>query len=97
MIRLIEMKENSIHKRKVLIYTAAISWIVLFLTLIIYQSLDTAINIPTNHLDGAFQTASGLFRIDSGQVPGRDFFPYLGVGPVLLIYPLLNIFTITLV
>jgi hypothetical protein len=43
--------------------------------------------VPTWHMDGAFQTASGLFRLADGQVPGRDFFPYLGIAPVLVLYP----------
>ena len=54
---------------------------------LIFQSLTAAIDIPTTHLDGAFQTASGLFRLDSGQVPGKDFFPYLGIGPLVLLLP----------
>lgn len=47
-----------------------------------------AIYLPFSHIDGAFQTASGLFRLQEGQLPGRDFFPYLGVGVVLGIFPL---------
>lgn len=43
--------------------------------------------VPTYHMDGAFQTASGLFRLSDGQWPGRDFFPYLGIGPVLVLFP----------
>ena len=31
--------------------------------------------LPTLHLDGAFQTASSLFRIDSGNTIGKDYFP----------------------
>ncbi|RBY89828.1 hypothetical protein [Blastococcus sp. TF02A-26] len=46
-----------------------------------------AYEVPTFHLDGAFQTVSGLLRIADGEWPGRDFFPYLGIGPVLAIYP----------
>jgi hypothetical protein len=42
-------------------------------------------------LDGAFQTASGLFRLDSGQFPGKEFFPYIGIGPLLLLYPAFKI------
>lgn len=61
------------------------------LALIVFQSLKSAIDIPTFHLDGAFQTASGLFRLESGQAPGRDFFPYLGAGPLLLIFPFFKI------
>ncbi|WP_431274095.1 hypothetical protein ACQ858_18755 [Variovorax ureilyticus] len=47
-----------------------------------------ALTLPTQHLDGAFQTASGLFRLSAGQLPGRDFFPYLGIGPLFLLYPI---------
>ncbi|MEI4272306.1 hypothetical protein TEK04_11295 [Klenkia sp. LSe6-5] len=44
--------------------------------------------VPVYQLDGAFQTASGLFRLVDGELPGRDFFPYLGIGPVFLLFPL---------
>jgi hypothetical protein len=54
----------------------------------IFYSLHETINIPTYHLDGAFQTASGLYRLDAGQFPGKDFYPYLGVGPLYVLYPL---------
>lgn len=62
----------------------------IFLCLIIISliSLTITLNVPTFHLDGAFQTASTLFRLDSGQYPGKDFYPYLGIGPVLILYPL---------
>lgn len=43
--------------------------------------------VPTTHMDGAFQTTSGLFRLQNGEVPGRDFYPYLGVLPIYLCYP----------
>lgn len=66
---------------------AALVVIALFLAVIVFHALNSAIDTPTFHLDGAFQTASGLFRIGAGQVPGRDFYPYLGIGPLLLIYP----------
>jgi hypothetical protein len=58
----------------------------------VFYSLNIAINVPTTHLDGAFQTASGLFRLDDGQFPGRDFFPYLGIGPLYLMYPIYKLF-----
>ncbi len=45
------------------------------------------LNVPTLHVDGAFQTASGLFRLDSGQFPGRDFLPYLGLAAVYVPFP----------
>jgi hypothetical protein len=58
----------------------------------VFYSLTAGINIPTLHLDGAFQTASGLYRIDAGQFPGKDFFPYLGAGPLLALYPFFKVF-----
>jgi hypothetical protein len=48
----------------------------------------SSLTVPTYHLDGAFQTASGLFRLSEGDVPGRDFYPYLGIGPLLVLFPL---------
>lgn len=51
------------------------------------ERLHSSIDLPTGHLDGAFQTASGLYRLAAGQSPGKDFFPYLGIGPLLLLYP----------
>ena len=51
-------------------------------------SVNDAIDAPTSHLDGAFQTASSLFRLDAGQLPGRDFLPYLGIGPTFILYPI---------
>jgi hypothetical protein len=47
-----------------------------------------SLTVPTFHLDGAFQTASGMFRLADGGLPGRDFFPYLGIGPLYLLFPL---------
>lgn len=60
---------------------------ILNLTILIMMSANRAIYIPVNHLDGEFQTASGLFRVIQGQIPGLDFFPYLGIGPLLLLFP----------
>lgn len=58
----------------------------------IFYSLTASINIPTLHLDGAFQTASGLYRLDAGQFPGKDFYPYLGIGPLFALYPFFKAF-----
>lgn len=58
---------------------------------IIVYALTLALNLPTFHLDGAFQTASGLYRLDAGQFPGKDFFPYLGIGPLFALYPAFKI------
>lgn len=54
----------------------------------IFHSLHAAVNISPFHLDGAYQTASGLYRLHAGQFPGENFYPYLGVGPLYLLYPL---------
>lgn len=56
-----------------------------------FNSLFRGLSVPTMHLDGAFQTASGLFRLDAGQLPGKDFFPYLGIGPLFALFPLFKI------
>lgn len=78
-------------RHALLISLAAAGAILSSLALIIIQALASSVNIPTFHLDGAFQTASGLFRLDAGQLPGKDFFPYLGIGPLLLIFPFFKI------
>lgn len=77
--------------RRLLFFILAIASIVCLIVIFVCQSFISALNIPTFHLDGAFQTASGLFRVDSGQYPGKDFFPYLGIGPLLLLFPLFKI------
>jgi hypothetical protein len=51
-------------------------------------AMSNAVDIPTNHVDGTFQTASGLYRLSLGFFPGKDFYPYLGLGPLLVLYPL---------
>lgn len=67
----------------------------LFVSLVLFDVVVPAVHawrlhltIPTLHLDGAFQTASGLLRLSAGDLPGRDYFPYLGIGPVFLLYPM---------
>jgi hypothetical protein len=67
-----------------LIYSA----LIISLGICLIAALTSAIYVPTFHLDGAFQTASGLFRLESGQLPGKDFYPYLGVGPLFSIFPM---------
>ncbi|MDP5182818.1 hypothetical protein QOZ88_09210 [Blastococcus sp. BMG 814] len=63
------------------------SLVLLILVVPVVHALQAMHAVPTFHLDGAFQTASGLFRLGEGQWPGRDFFPYLGIGPVAVLYP----------
>ncbi len=55
-----------------------------------------SVYVPTTHVDGAFQTASGLFRLDDGQVFGRDFQTYIGAGVLLSLFPLFALFGATL-
>ncbi|WP_139206153.1 hypothetical protein [Blastococcus sp. DSM 46786] len=64
-----------------------ISLVLLVLVVPIVHARQAMHVVPTYHLDGAFQTASGLFRLAEGQWPGRDFFPYLGIGPVVVLFP----------
>jgi len=47
----------------------------------------STLQVPLWHIDGAFQTASALFRLDEGQVPGKDFYPYLGLSSVYVLFP----------
>jgi hypothetical protein len=72
-----------------LIWRKSFPGILFFVSLIplVLLSLAKSLELPTYHLDGAFQTASGEYRLKDLQFPGRDFFPYLGTGPILLIFP----------
>ena len=58
------------------------------LALAVLYGLDRSVDIPTFHLDGAYQTASGLYRLADGQWPGMQFYPYLGVGLLYFLYPI---------
>jgi len=63
-----------------------------FMLYILYlQSYIPALQTPTFHLDGAFQTSSALFRLARGENIGQDFFFYLGIGPAYLLYPLFKL------
>lgn len=77
--------EFSVHRKTIVLLCVILG--ALFLA-VVALALERALHIPTTHLDGAYQTASGLFRLHAGHLPGRDFFPYLGVGVLYLIYPL---------
>ena len=55
----------------------------LFISISLISILTAAtysLRAPILHIDGAFQTASFLYRVNSGDIPGRDFLPYLGLG-----------------
>ena len=53
----------------------------------LWNAYIKSLEIPIMHLDGAYQTASSMNRLSIGDLPGRDFFPYLGIGPTFLIFP----------
>lgn len=38
-------------------------------------------------MDGVLQTSSMEYRLAAGFLPGRDFFPYLGLGPLYVLFP----------
>ena len=69
--------------------------IILFLVTVVYIFLSSkqySIVVPTNHLDGAYQTATGLFRILNGELIGRDFYHYLGIGTIAYLFPAFVVF-----
>src|SRR3954451_22069902 len=66
---------------------ALVALLLLDLAIPLAYARQSSLVLPTMHLDGSFQTASGLFRLESGQWPGKDFFPYLGIGPVMALFP----------
>ena len=70
-----------------------VPWIALALGLLAlgYRSATFSLSVPLNHIDGAFQTASALDRLNQGQFPGRDFFPYLGLASVYLLFPVFKL------
>ncbi len=74
----------------------ALSAVLLLIGTFYYAAVAPSI-VPTNHIDGTFQTASAMFRLNDGQIPGANFFPYLGVGPLLFIFPLFKLFGATVV
>lgn len=80
----------------IILIAAAIS-LALVLAFIVFEALGWAIDVPIFHLDGSFQTASGLFRTDAGQAPGRDFLPYLGIAPLFMLFPFFKLAGGTLV
>lgn len=66
--------------------------LMLVATWALIKSLSSAQKIPLNHLDGAFQTASTLIRLNRHAVIGSDFFPYLGIGPLFIHWPMFKLF-----
>ena len=69
-------KFSNLFKNKRLTLVALLSSILL----IIIYSLQYKLNLEFYPLNGAFQTFNPLRRIFDGEMPGRDFNPYLGLG-----------------
>ena len=69
-------------------YAIILLLIIASLVIIYLYGIERALITPIFHLDGAFQTASSLFRLSDGQLPGRDYLPYLGLGTTYLLWPL---------
>ncbi len=53
-----------------------------------YIAHAAAQRVPLQHVDGAYQTIAMLRHLDAGELPGRDFQPYLGIGIPMLLWPL---------
>lgn len=83
------MNDSTLLKNKIIFPQNRLATTILLTNLILVGAISWKASLysPTNHLDGAFQTAAGLFKIKAGQTPGIDFFPYLGIGPLTLLYP----------
>ena len=80
--------QNKVSFYKTIIVLCYCLCFLAFLLFVVFIAKRGALYVPTYHMDGAFQTTSGLFRLQNGEVPGRDFFPYLGVLPIYLCYPI---------
>ncbi|WP_139800484.1 hypothetical protein [Kluyvera intermedia] len=65
-----------------------IVWLIFVVCISLVYASEQSIYIPLFQLDGAYQTASGLYRINEGYVPGKDFFPYLGLLITWALYPI---------
>jgi len=48
--------------------------------LVVVQAISFSFNLDYKAYNGAFQTFNPLRRIFAGEIPGRDFNPYLGLG-----------------
>ncbi len=68
-------------KKKVLLkYNLFYFSLVATTLLVIIQAINFSLNLDYKAYNGAFQTFNPLRRIFLGEVPGRDFNPYLGLG-----------------
>lgn len=65
-----------------------IVWLMFAICISLVYASEQSIYIPLFQLDGAYQTASGLYRINEGYIPGKDFFPYLGLLITWVLYPI---------
>ncbi|MEI7973007.1 MAG: hypothetical protein WCH11_01420 [Bdellovibrio sp.] len=77
------MRKNRINLKS---YLKLFACLFLFSFIYLFSS-ERSLDIPTFHIDGAYQTASVMYRLSAGHLPGRDFFPYLGIAVNLLLFP----------
>lgn len=70
----------------------AVAILLCVLVAFLYASREAALLIPNFHLDGVYQTASAMTRLLKGDVVGRDFYFYLGLGPLYSVYPVFVLF-----
>lgn len=78
---------RDVRGAKAVQFVGAVLLIMLCLWIPIEWARTASLVVPTDHLDGAYQTFNGLARLRAGQVPGRDFVAYLGIGPLLALFP----------
>ena len=58
----------------------AVVLVLLLLLTLAVLAYASALHLPLLHVDGAYQTLASLRRLEGGELPGRDYYPYLGVG-----------------
>ena len=66
--------------KKVLVIVALVSVI----SLILVNAKLYSLNLDYVPYNGTFQTFNPSRRMFDGEIPGRDFNPYLGLGPTYL-------------
>ena len=71
---------------RVSIWALALSLLVVISAALLIAKTRT-LYIYAYQMDGVFQASSMEYRLASGNFPGRDFFPYLGLGPVYILFP----------
>jgi hypothetical protein len=73
-------------------FAAAAAFLLVFVANVVVTAVATAVNFDGYAANGALQIYNPLRRIAQGELPGRDFPFFHGVGVPLLHYPLFAIF-----